>query len=329
MIEFGNFYAQIAKKSLASWLEVLPKQLKVWRDEQAHGLLPNWEKVLAKLPDQSGAKIDLTNGVTIEAKEGLAEGQIRKVENLLRSYHPWRKGPYRIFDFDIDTEWRSDWKWDRLAQHISPLKYRQVLDVGCGNGYHMWRMLGADAEFVVGIDPSSLFLAQFEAIRQLAGNPQNIHLLPLGIEQLPPLQAFDTVFSMGVLYHRRSPIEHIFQLKDQLVHGGELILETLVVEGNKDTVLTPQGRYAKMNNVWFLPSVDLLALWLEKCGLEQVRCVDVTVTSVQEQRRTQWMTNESLEQFLDPNDPSRTIEGLPAPKRAVMIARKPSANDDD
>jgi tRNA (mo5U34)-methyltransferase len=31
---------------------------------------------------------------------------------------------------------------------------------------------------------------------------------------------------MGVLYHRRSPLEHLWQLKDQLVNGGELVLET-------------------------------------------------------------------------------------------------------
>ncbi|MFM2483720.1 tRNA 5-methoxyuridine(34)/uridine 5-oxyacetic acid(34) synthase CmoB [Celerinatantimonas yamalensis] len=323
MIEFGRFYAQIAQSPLAHWLEVLPGQLKVWRDEQAHGLLPSWERVLDKLPDQSGAAIELSDSVTINAHPRLIDGEKRRVENLLRSYHPWRKGPYRVFDFEIDTEWRSDWKWERLAEHISPLANRHVLDVGCGNGYHMWRMLGAGAKFVVGIDPSSLFLAQFEAIRHLAGAPQNIHLLPLGIEQLPALTAFNTVFSMGVLYHRRSPIDHIFQLKEQLVEGGELVLETLVVEGDEQTTLTPPERYAKMNNVWFLPSVAALKLWLEKCGFEQVRCVDVSVTSTEEQRSTEWMTNESLAQFLNPDDPSQTVEGHPAPKRAVMIARKP------
>ncbi|CAG9000991.1 MAG: tRNA U34 carboxymethyltransferase [Candidatus Celerinatantimonas neptuna] len=323
MIDFNRFYAQIALGPLAHWLEILPKQLQQWRSEQAHGLLPNWERVLDKLPQQDNAIVHLRNGMTIDTPPQLLQGEKRKIENLLRSYHPWRKGPYQIFDFTIDTEWRSDWKWDRLAEHISPLHHRYVLDVGCGNGYHMWRMLGAGAEFVVGIDPSSLFLVQFEAIRQLAGAPQSIHLLPLGIEQLPPLQAFDTVFSMGVLYHRRSPIEHLQQLYDQLVDGGELILETLIVDGNEQTVLVPPGRYAKMNNVWFLPSVDALTLWLEKCGFKKVRCVDVSVTTTDEQRRTEWMTNESLAEFLDQKDPTQTLEGLPAPKRAIVIAQKP------
>ncbi|MFM2482729.1 tRNA 5-methoxyuridine(34)/uridine 5-oxyacetic acid(34) synthase CmoB [Celerinatantimonas sp. YJH-8] len=326
MIEFGQFYAQIAQSSLSRWLNVLPAQLEIWRSQEAHGLLPSWERVLDKLTIPESVTPALTDSVTIPAPETLSQGEKRKVENLLRSYHPWRKGPYNIYDFQIDTEWRSDWKWERLISHISPLKHRKVLDVGCGNGYHMWRMLGADAEFVVGIDPSSLFLVQFEAIRKLAGNPRNINLLPLGIEQLPALEAFDSVFSMGVLYHRRSPIDHLFQLKDQLVEGGELILETLIVEGNVDTVLVPPERYAKMNNVWSLPSVPALCRWLEKCGFVNVRCVDVSTTSVAEQRKTEWMTNESLAEFLDPNDPTQTIEGHPAPCRAVIIANKPFTN---
>lgn len=326
MIEFGGFYAQIAQNSLAPWLKVLPAQLASWREQEVHGLLASWERVLDKLPETAGP-VELIDKMAISAPDEMIDGQKRKVENLLRSYHPWRKGPYEIYDFHIDTEWRSDWKWDRLKTHLSPLKYRKVLDVGCGNGYHMWRSLGAGADFVVGIDPSSLFLVQFEAIRKLAGSPQNINLLPLGIEQLPALNAFDTVFSMGVLYHRRSPIDHLYQLKDQLVDGGELVLETLVVEGDAQTILVPPGRYAKMNNVWALPSVAALSLWLEKCGFENVRCVDVSLTTTEEQRKTEWMTNESLAEFLDPNDQSLTIEGHPAPKRAVIIANKPLSQE--
>ena len=48
----------------------------------------------------------------------------------------------------------------------------------------------------------------------------------------------------------------------------------------------------------------------------------VHVTSTDEQRRTDWMINESLSDYLDPDDPALTVEGYPAPKRAVLIARK-------
>ena len=210
-----------------------------------------------------------------------------------------------------------------LLEQLVQIPHGSVLDVGCGSGYHMWRMIGAGAHLAVGIDPTQLFLCQFEAVRKLLGNDQRAHLLPLGIEQLPALEAFDTVFSMGVLYHRRSPLDHLWQLKDQLAPGGELVLETLVVEGDENTVLVPGDRYAQMRNVYFIPSAAALKMWLEKCGFIDVRIVDACVTSTEEQRRTEWMTTESLADFLDPQDQRKTVEGYPAPLRAVIIATKP------
>jgi len=323
MSDFSNFYQIIAKNRLSHWLCTLPAQLHTWQHEHQHGFYPRWQRAIAKLPKVPNSKVELGSEVRLGEAGELPAPLIEKSRNLLQMFHPWRKGPFNIHGIHIDTEWRSDWKWDRVLPHISPLKYRYVLDVGCGNGYHMWRMLGAGAKFVVGIDPSDLFLVQFEAVRHFANNDQRVHLLPLGIEQLPKLRAFDTVFSMGVLYHRRSPIDHIMQLKDQLHSGGELVLETLVIDGDENQVLIPAGRYGKMRNVWFLPSALALKLWLEKCGFEDVKIVDIDTTSTDEQRTTEWMTNESLKDYLDPSDPSLTIEGLPAPKRAILVARNP------
>lgn len=323
MISFSSFYKQIADSSLQHWLETLPAILGQWQREHKHGTLPKWEKVLNKLHYPSPDTVDLKNSVSIGSGQQLTNGEQEKLENLLRIFQPWRKGPFSVYGIDIDTEWRSDWKWERILPHLSPLNNRTVLDVGCGSGYHMWRMLGDGAEFVVGIDPSTLFLFQFEIMRHMANNDQRAHLLPLGIQELPELRAFDTVFSMGVLYHRKSPIDHLQQLKDQLRPGGELVLETLVIDGDENQVLVPAGRYGKMNNVWFLPSVDALILWLEKLGFDNVRCVDVCDTTTDEQRKTPWMDYESLADFLDPNDSSKTVEGLPAPKRAVILANTP------
>ena len=322
MIEFGNFYQQIAKSPLSHWLETLPAQIATWQRDQ-HGLFKQWSNAVEFLPEIPPWKLDLLHSVTAESEEPLSEGQVKRIDTLMRHLMPWRKGPFSLYGVNIDTEWRSDWKWDRVLPHLSDLSGRTILDVGCGSGYHMWRMIGAGAHLAVGIDPTQLFLCQFEAVRKLLGNDQRAHLLPLGIEQLPALKAFDTVFSMGVLYHRRSPLEHIWQLKDQLVSDGELVLETLVVEGDENTVLVPGDRYAQMRNVYFIPSAPALKNWLEKCGFVDVRIVDMNVTSTEEQRRTEWMITESLADFLDPNDPTKTIEGYPAPLRAVLIARKP------
>ncbi|MFH0256534.1 tRNA 5-methoxyuridine(34)/uridine 5-oxyacetic acid(34) synthase CmoB [Vibrio rumoiensis] len=323
MFNFANFYQLIAQDPrLQPWLNTLPQQLTDWQNAE-HGDFERWVKALNKITDITPDNIDIVSQVSITNNEPFPIGEQKKLESLLRTFHPWRKGPYHVHGLDIETEWRSDWKWDRVLPHISDLKHRSVLDVGCGNGYHMWRMLGAGARLCVGIDPSHLFLVQFEAIRKLMGNDQRAHLLPLGIEQLPELKAFDTVFSMGVLYHRRSPLDHLYQLKNQLVSGGELVLETLVIEGDENAVLVPIDRYAQMRNVYFFPSAKALKVWLEKCGFIDVKIVDENVTSTDEQRSTNWMTHNSLPDYLDPTDPSKTIEGYPAPRRAILIAKNP------
>jgi tRNA (mo5U34)-methyltransferase len=184
-------------------------------------------------------------------------------------------------------------------------------------------MLGEGAAEVIGIDPTPLFVVQFWALQKYL-QQDNIWVLPLAMEQVPAkLHAFDTVFSMGVLYHRRSPLDHLQELKDCLRPGGQLVLETLVIEGALGDTLLPEGRYARMGNVWFLPSCDTLLSWLRKLGFVDAQLVDVCVTTVEEQRSTQWMTFHSLANFLDPEDSSRTVEGYPAPRRAVVTARVP------
>ncbi|WHQ76906.1 tRNA 5-methoxyuridine(34)/uridine 5-oxyacetic acid(34) synthase CmoB [Pantoea sp. Lij88] len=322
MIDFGRFYQQIAVGPLAKWLEVLPAQISEWQRENLHGHFRDWYKSLEYLPLLEPQKLDLLHSVTAD-RDDISDRHRQGIEKLLRNLMPWRKGPYFLYGTHINTEWRSDWKWERVLPHISSLAGRTVLDVGCGSGYHMWRMIGAGAHLVVGIDPMQLFLVQFEAVRKLLNDDRRAHMLPLGIEQLPVLQAFDTVFSMGVLYHRRSPLDHLLQLKNQLVSGGELVLETLVIEGDVNQVLVPGERYAQMRNVFFIPSAEALKSWLEKSGFVDVRIVDFALTTTEEQRRTDWMTSESLAEFLDPEDPGKTVEGYPAPLRAVLVATKP------
>lgn len=321
MIDFCPFYQQIALSPLSAWLETLPQQLNQWQ-KQAHGDYHKWAKIIDFLPALTAEHIDLKTAVKAESIKPLSHGEQQQIIYHLKQLMPWRKGPYHLYGIHIDCEWRSDFKWDRVLPHLAPLKDRLILDVGCGSGYHMWRMLGEGAKMVVGIDPTELFLCQFEAVRKLLNNDRRANLIPLGIEQMQPLAAFDTVFSMGVLYHRKSPLDHLTQLKNQLVKHGELVLETLVIDGNVNQVLVPTDRYAKMKNVYFIPSVAALINWLEKCGFNNVRCVDIAPTSLEEQRKTDWLENESLIDFLDPHDHSKTIEGYPAPKRAVLIANK-------
>ena len=309
---------------LAVWAEQLPAQLQAGMSRERFGDLERWLEALDTLPSIHADHIHLnTDKVGAGCASAIEPALQQQLQNALMGLHPWRKGPYELFGVHIDTEWRSDWKWDRLLPGLQDLSQRRVLDVGCGSGYHCWRMLGAGAAEVIGIDPTPLFVVQFWALQKYLQQP-NIWLLPTGIEQVPPkLQAFDTVFSMGVLYHRRSPMDHLQELKDCLRPGGQLVLETLVIEGASGDTLMPEGRYARMGNVWFLPSCDTLLAWLRKLGFVNCELVDVNVTSVQEQRSTPWMTFHSLANFLDPNDPSLSIEGHPAPRRAIITANLP------
>ena len=323
MIDYSELYKALEKSDANKWLETLSDSVERATNSPRHGELDKWLDMLDALPDVKPSSIDLNSEVRIGTAEDCEQSVRDKLEQQLRILMPWRKGPFSIFGLGINTEWHSDWKWDRVLPHIAPLKGKHILDIGCGNGYYALRSYGQGADLVVGIDPGQKYIMQFYALKKYLGNIP-VHLLPLGIEDIPPaLKAFDTVFSMGVLYHRRSPLDHLYELRDCLKPGGELVLETLVIEGDVNSVLVPTDRYQQMRNVWFLPSCDALVLWLERCGFKNVRVVDVTKTSIEEQRATDWMTFDSLEKFLDPNDPTKTIEGYPGPMRAVVLADAP------
>lgn len=319
MLEYTSLYRLMQDTALEKWAEILPQQLaQITADP--HGDYQRWNKALLELPSVESTDADFNADNLQVYSHNSIDGQL--LESTLKQLRPWRKGPYKINDVLIDTEWHSDWKWNRIKDYISPLKNRNILDIGCGNGYHCWRMHGQGARLVIGIDPSWLFWVQFQAIKHFMGD-KPVYLLPMRVEHLPAdLNAFDTVFSMGVLYHRRSPIDHLLQLKNCLRNGGELVLETLITEGHEHEALVPDSRYAKMRNVWFLPTVATLTQWLRRCGFKEIDVVDINQTSIEEQRSTDWMPYESLENFLDPEDHNKTIEGYPAPRRATFIAQK-------
>ncbi|CAM3688737.1 tRNA 5-methoxyuridine(34)/uridine 5-oxyacetic acid(34) synthase CmoB [Parendozoicomonas haliclonae] len=319
---YGDLLEDMVDTRLEPWLNTLRPDLHEILVNAPHGDTTRWLACLDALPPVQPDRVVLDeSAVGAAVDEPLSDAVREQLHHALKGLMPWRKGPFNLFGEYIDTEWRSDWKWDRVVEHIAPLQGRQILDVGCGSGYHMWRMLGEGASRVIGVDPSRLFLYQFEAIKKYAAPGAPVHLLPLKMEDVTPrLKAFDTVFSMGVLYHRKSPIEHLQELYGSLRAGGQVVLETLVIDGVLGEVLMPEDRYAMMRNVWFIPSPDTLLLWMRRAGFRNARVVDLNRTTMDEQRPTQWMGFNSLKDFLDPNDPLMTVEGLPAPLRAVVVA---------
>ncbi len=314
--------------------------LERWR-QAPHGDLPRWRAALAALPD-TPTQADTGRPAPRLGAPVTEPGALR---SLLMEWHPWRKGPLELGGVFIDTEWRSNRKWDRLAPHLvnppdtedggagrAGIEGERILDVGCGNGYFGWRLLAAGAREVVGIDPTWVYVMQWLVCRHFAGSTPN-YVLPLGIEDLPAGAAnFDTVLSMGVLYHRRDPLEHLSQLRALLRPGGRLVLETLVLPPSQaDEILEPRPRYARMRNVWAIPGTARLLRWAGLAGFRGARVVDVTPTTPDEQRSTDWMQFESLADALDAlpgatadedNGAGRTVEGHPAPIRAIVIARR-------
>ncbi|MFT7538031.1 MAG: tRNA (mo5U34)-methyltransferase, partial [Lysobacterales bacterium] len=232
MIDYSKVYNVMKDSVLQPWLETLEGSVHCVFTDKKWGDLPQWLNLLQRLPDVKPSSIDLSsNAIRVGFKEDLTDEQFQLIPKLLEGFFPWRKGPFDLFGTFIDTEWRSDLKWDRFKDDITSLQDRVVLDVGCGSGYHCLRMKGAGAQIVTGIDPTMLYPVQFQVFNKYINDP-TVSVLPIGIDDMPDnLERFDTVFSMGLLYHRRAPLDHIHQLKSFLRKGGELVLETLVIEG--------------------------------------------------------------------------------------------------
>ncbi len=316
----NNFTKQYLQSKLPSISDEL---LSVSKQTLAvnNGNIPKWEAAINEIKKQPKGSIDYQAPyLTIHTKNN----NIEALQQSLKLLMPWRKGPYQIGDLQLDSEWRGDLKWDRVLPYIQPLKGKTVLDVGSGNGYFTYLMALAGAEIALGIEPFLLFNYQFQAMQILINNPLNAFVLPLKLEQIPEKPLFDTVFSMGVLYHQKNHLLHLQQLKTVLAEDGELILETLIIDEKQGEQIIPQDRYAKMRNVWCLPSTNTLHTWLKRVGFKKIKLVDVTKTTPEEQRATHWIgdNTQSLKDFLDPNDDYLTIEGLPAPKRAIFVCQK-------
>jgi tRNA (mo5U34)-methyltransferase len=285
-----------------------------------NGNIPKWEQAIADIQQIKPGK------ATFKHPYIYIDTQV-DIENLtqsLKQLMPWRKGPYQIGNLALESEWRGDMKWNRIKDHIKPLAGKSVLDVGSGNGYFTYLMAMQGAEIAIGIEPFLLFNYQFQAIRTLISQPLKAYVLPLKLGQMPEESSFDSVFSMGVLYHQRDHMLHLKQLMEVMTDNGELILETLIIDQQHGDQIIPEDRYARMRNIWCLPSTDTLLTWLQTAGFKNIKLVDVTKTMPEEQRATYWIgdNTQSIKDFLDPNDDNLTIEGLPAPKRAVFICQK-------
>jgi tRNA (mo5U34)-methyltransferase len=287
-------------------------------------LLAKYEGIMTLPPVDGIVMTAIGDTVVIGDKTTLNEGSRDVLLQELKTLKPWRKGPFQLCGIDIDTEWVSSIKWNRILPHLPALTGKKMLDVGCSSGYYMFRMAEHQPAFVLGIDPTLAFYFQYRTLNHFS-KINSIGMSPIGIQALKPVQkAFDVIFCMGILYHQKHPLDLLKQLKKMLVPGGSLVLETLIMdqpEGHSyPWVLSPKKTYAMMPNVYYIPTIQALNEWLEIAGFQTCKRAFCEPTTLDEQRKTDWIDSYSLDRFLDPNDASKTIEGYPAPIRAALIA---------
>lgn len=281
------------------------------------------QEAVASLPTLPASLITLDNIVAVDF-ETISKEQERLLLEVAKKLKPWRKGPFRLGEMLIDSEWQSFMKYNLLEPHFD-LKDRVVGDIGCNNAYYLFRMLSHKPKKLVGFDPSAITYSQFQFINHFIQSDIVYELL--GVEHVEFYEhRFDLLFCLGVLYHRSDPVAMLKSLYRGLNDGGELILDTFMIDGEEEIALTPQDRYSKIPNIYFIPTVNALKNWCYRAGFESIDVLDITKTSSQEQRKTQWIDTQSLEDFLDPTDDTKTIEGYPAPKRVYIKAYKKTKN---
>lgn len=267
-----------------------------------------------------GAKLSFKEAVEIDLPNA-SKKTLELIGTVAKSLIPWRKGPFKINELVIDSEWNSSIKYNLLEPHLN-LKDKVVADIGANNGYYMLQMLSKQPAKVIGFDPMPLCKLQFEFLASLIGEVPLVFEM-LGVEDLPFYEVkFDVALCLGVLYHRKSPLDCIKLVYNSLKKGGEAIFDSIIIPGNELVCLCPQDRYAKMPNVYFIPTLETFKNWLVKCGFREVYHIATLKTGIEEQRKTEWSSKESLEDFLD-STKEKTIEGYPAPFRAYLKAKKP------
>ncbi len=297
-------------------LDVLREERKKWLTWK--NILP-YQEAIKNLPNHDTVEVSLGDSVSVNIPN-LCEAGAEQVKQTALLMKPWRKGPFSINELFIDSEWQSQIKYNLLEPHFN-LKDKVVGDIGCNNGYYLFRMQSHEPKKLIGFDPSAIYYSQFQFFNHFIKSDIVYELL--GVEHVEFYEhKFDVLFCLGVLYHRSDPVMMLKSLFKGLNKGGELILDTFMIDGNDEMCLTPKERYSKIPNIYFVPTVPALINWCHRAGFESVEVLEIMVTEANEQRKTEWIDTQSLEDYLDPNDKTKTVEGYPAPKRVYIKAIK-------
>lgn len=314
--DYLDQYDQLHKKEI---LELRNKR----RINHTDASLQDYVRSLKQLPLSKPSRIELNQDcIEIGRRSDLTSEEHECLLSALQAFIPWKKGPFSLFGTMIDSEWRSELKWRRLQGRYADLKDKRVADIGCNNGYFMFRMLAEAPELIVGFEPVAKHCLCFELLNKYI-NADQIFYERLGVEHLVHFpRFFNTVFCLGILYHHTDPISLLRGIHASLETGGELIIDCQGIPGENPVALCPRSRYCGATGIWQLPTKTCLEHWLKRVNFRHISCFYDDWLSPHEQRRTPWAPIASLSDFLDPHDPLRTIEGYPAPRRFYFRAVK-------
>ena len=322
-MNFSANYLHLLPKANIAALDLLHSQNETRLSSQKKGIL-RLRELAESASHLQTQHLNLDDKVvTIGNADEINKTEQDKLYQVLRSFMPWRKGPFSLFGIDIDAEWQSDRKWDRLLPFLPDLKDKVIADIGCNNGYYMFRMAHHEPKLVVGFEPYLHHYFTFRTLNSFAGL-DILQMELLGVEEAGLFsQSFDVVLLLGILYHRISPLECLREVRKSMVHGGTLIVESQAIPGEEPVALFPTERYAKVPGTYFVPTASCLHNWISRAGFTDVEIFCSHAMTSEEQRRTDWMEFESYRDFIDPRNPELTIEGYPAPLRVFVKAINP------
>lgn len=283
---------------------------------------PWWDKIkeVQETINPESLELKLDDWISIGKRDNLSDAQFELLQDTAKILIPWRKGPFKLFDLEIDSEWQSNLKYNLIRPHFN-LENKVVADIGCNNAYYMFRMLEDKPKKLIGFDPAPLPMLQFEFINHFVKSDITYEML--GVEHLEVYNhKFDFIFMLGVLYHRADPVGTLKSLCKGLNKDGEILIDTFMIDGEEEVALTPNKTYSKIPNIYFVPTIPALKNWLIRAGFTDIEVLATVLTDSKEQRKTAWSFDQSLDDFLDPNDSSKTVEGYPAPKRVYVKAKK-------
>lgn len=252
------------------------------------------------------------------------EFQIKK-NQLIEELIPWRKGYYDLFSTRINSEWDSLIKWNYISQIIEQIiggiKDKVVCDLGCNNGYFMFKLLSSSPALIVGLDPVFRYYLQYFLLTTfLRPSLSSLAFLLMGYKSLDYFESsFDLVLCLGILYHHPQPIEILKLIKQSLKPQGKIIIDSQGIDREDSFSLIPEKTYTGKKGFWFLPSPQALINWVKRAGFTKVEIIKKTTIQKEEQQKTIHSPFDSLREGMKGK---KTIEGYPSPIRIYLVAEK-------